>query len=87
MFVIVAPTMFAVVTFAEDVLMLAMFPDTMLANPELMNWMFAVLIRAVLPTLTPTPGFVKVHAALDETCGPSVRLLATAIIAATAVMS
>lgn len=48
---------------------------------------FAVLMIAVLPTLTPTPGFVNVHAALDETCGPSVKLLAIAIIAATAVIN
>ena len=62
---IVAPAMFAIVTFAVLVFNTTTLAKVVFDVDALRRITFAVLMIAVLPTLTPTPGFVNVHEELE----------------------
>lgn len=84
---IVAPPTFATVTLAVEILERPIVSLVTLAFSQFRIVTLALLVNNVLITLTPTLALVKVHVDPVWDCGPSVKLLATAIKAAVAVMS
>lgn len=81
----VAPPTLATVKLAEDVLRVLTVNAVIFPKDELSLVTFAVPMIAVLDTFTPTLALVNVQVEPVWDCGPSVKLLATAIRAETAV--